>query len=392
MRHIARAEKIGRLKKRERELRRGRIAQRRRRGAERIARRSAVVYARLAMRGGSLQEGAARDLGIGGGTLGRWVARWKRDWMKVQALGRRTKWSERGQRNEIVGYLLREGPGTGLPVLRAQYPGVARSELIELQRRLRRILRVRYRRAAFTLRWTRPGAVWAMDHETPPSAIDGVWPRLLLDRDLASSMQIGALPVPGEDAEGVITALESHFRWHGAPLVVKDDNGPAYRSKKVKKFLRSHGVLPLFSPPRTPQYNGACEAGVGSIAARAHHHAAYCGRPGEWTADDVEAARRQANETARPWGWRGATPQEVWESRTPIGEAERRLFLASYEAYAQEERRVRTIDPQAELSHWQQASIDRVAISRALVEHGYLEYRRRLVAPPITRKRAVNIL
>ena len=391
MRHIHRAGTIGRLKKQQRELRRGRIAQRRRRGAERVARRTAVVYARLAIRGGSLQEEAARDLGISGRAMSRWMATWKKDRMQVRVLGRRTKWSAREKRNEIVAYLLREGAGTGLPVLRAQYPEVARSELIELQRRLRRIVRIRHRRAAFTLRWTRPGTVWAMDHETPPCAIDGKWPRLLLDRDLASSLQIGALPVAAEDAEGVVRALESHFRWHGTPLVMKNDNGPAFRAQMTKDLFRRHGVLQLFSPPRTPQYNGACEAGVGSIATRAHHHAAFCNRPGQWTADDVEAARRQANETARPWGWQGPTPLESWEGRTEIGEEERNLFQATYEAYVQQERCVRQIDPEAALDHWQQASIDRVAISRALVKHGYLEFRRRRVAPPIIRNKAVII-
>ena len=93
----------------------------------------------------------------------------------------------------------------------------------------------------------------------------------------------------------------------------------------------------------------------------------------------------------RPWGWQGPTPLAVREERNPIGEEERRLFLPSYEEYARHERGVRHIDPQVELDHWQQASIDRVAISRALVEHGYLEFRRRQVAPPIIRKKAVNI-
>jgi hypothetical protein len=30
-------------------------------------------------------------------------------------------------------------------------------------------------------------------------------------------------------------------------------------------FLRAQGVRPLFSPPRLPAYNGACEAGIGSM-------------------------------------------------------------------------------------------------------------------------------
>src|SRR3990172_13252124 len=50
-------------------------------------------------------------------------------------------------------------------------------------------------------------------------------------------------------------------------------------------------VASLFSPPCTPGYNGACEAGIGSLKTHAHHHAARHGRPREGACDDVETAR-----------------------------------------------------------------------------------------------------
>src|SRR5262249_35670091 len=49
---------------------------------------------------------------------------------------------------------------------------------------------------------------------------------------------------------------------------------------------RANGVKILFSPPATPSYNGACEAGVGSIKTRTHHEAARRGRAQLWTCDD----------------------------------------------------------------------------------------------------------
>ena len=283
------------------------------------------------------------------------------------------------------------GPHVGLPVLRAQFPNVGRAELVDLQRRMRRLWMRRNTKVVHVLRWTRPGSVWAFDHAVPPVPIDGVYGRLLLGRDLAAQNQIEARPVADERAETVKKALEAGIRSHGAPLVVKNDNGSAYRAETVKTFLREHNVLQLFSPPATPSYNGSCEAGVGSIKTRAHHEAARRNRPGQWTCDDVEAARLQANETGRPWGWTGPTPNEVFEKRVSITENERRMFLTSHEAYATSERQQCGYDPHDELDHYQQAHVDRPAIVRALVEHGYLEFRRRRVTPPFVRRKTIKI-
>ena len=299
--------------------------------------------------------------------------------------------SARGEtRRTVLAWMNLMGPHVGLPVLRAAFADVGRAELVDLQRRMRRVWTWRNTRLVHVLRWTRPGSVWAMDHAHPPAPIDGVYGRLLLQRDLAAQYQIGALPVPDETADRVEDQLEASIRQYGAPLVVKDDNGSPYRAEKIKPFLREHGVLQLFSPPATPSYNGSCEAGVGSIKIRAHHEAARHERPGQWTCDDIEAARLQANETGRPWGWTGPTPQEVFEKRVPITDVERRMFLTSYEVYAKQERQARGYQPDAELDHYQQAAVDRVAIARALVEHGYLQIRRRRFTPPFIRRKTIG--
>ena len=98
------------------------------------------------------------------------------------------------------------------------------------------------------------------------------------------------------------------------------------------------GVWQLFSPPRMPRYNGACEAGIGSMKARSHHQAARQGRPGAWTCDDAEAGRLQANETARPWGLHGPTPGQAWQRREPIGPEHRAAFAATVRAVEEEVR------------------------------------------------------
>jgi hypothetical protein len=58
------------------------------------------------------------------------------------------------------------------------------------------------------------------------------------------------------------------------------------------------------------------EAGNGFVKTRTRQEAARHGRIGCWTCDDLKAVRLQANLTARPWGDRGPTPQEVWNRRT----------------------------------------------------------------------------
>jgi len=74
----------------------------------------------------------------------------------------------------------------------------------------------------------------------------------------------------------------------------------------------------LFSPPYYPQYNGACEAGFGTLKTYAHHEAAKHGRPHQWSCDDVEAARMRANELSRPHGYLRPTPAENYLWRIPV--------------------------------------------------------------------------
>src|SRR5581483_8822513 len=91
----------------------------------------------------------------------------------------------------------------------------------------------------------------------------------------------------------------------------------------TQAFLHQAGVLALYSPPRTPRYNGAIEAGIGSLKTRTETHASRHGRPGQWTSDDVAAAQEEANATARPQGPTGPTPEESWQGRRRLTSTER---------------------------------------------------------------------
>jgi len=283
------------------------------------------------------------------------------------------------------------GPHATLAALRDLFPEVARGALENLLERCRSVYRRRSRWLVHTLRWTRPGSVWATDFTQPPAPIDGQYRCLLLVRDLASGLQLLALPCDGESAGVMVAVLWFLFQLYGPPLVLKMDNGSAFISSEVKALLQEHGVFALFSPPGTPTYNGSVEAGIGSLEVRAFYESARHDRPGEWTCDDVAAACRQANETAHPWGLGGPTPQQAWRGRTRIHEIEAQQFRSAYDHQQERACTERGITSSSNSSHWLRASIDRVALSRALIERGYLLIRSRRVTPPITLQSAGRI-
>jgi len=84
----------------------------------------------------------------------------------------------------------------------------------------------------------------------------------------------------------------------------------------VRDLLRQQRVTLLLSPPYTPQYDGACDAGLGALKTRMHHLAARDGDPATWTCNQVEVARLQANriDVRRL----GATPEQRFANRSPI--------------------------------------------------------------------------
>lgn len=140
-------------------------------------------------------------------------------------------------------------------------------------------------------------------------------------------------------------------------------------------------MIHLLSPPLTPRYNGGQEAAIGSLKTRALHIASAAGRFGMWTCDDVENARLEANSQARPHGENGATPDELWETRTPISDAQRDEFRRAVAcASILEEQKLIQPEPGCRpvpaLNARERATVARRATRRALIELGYLLARR----------------
>jgi len=334
--------------------------------------------------GGSLAE-AAQRLRLAPRTLRLWVAHARQPAQAALPLGRPVRRADVRQRHAVLDLLRHEGLRLGVPALRQAFPGMLRAELADLLRRCRRVVQQRYHDTLHVCHWLRAGTVWAMDFAEPSDVlsgdalppIEGQYPYLLAVRDLASGYQLAWLPLAGATEQRLRSVLGQLFARHGPPLILKADNGPAFRAAQTKIFLAAAGVLPLYSPPYYPAYNGACEAGIGSLKRRTDLQAARQGRLDEWTWEDLEAARCQANSASYRQGQQPLTPNGTWTQRTPCGTAARVAFELVVHRHrfivADEEK----LSLAHELDHWRQSYVDRIAISRALVEHGYLTFTRR---------------
>ncbi len=333
----------------------------------------------------------AGHLGVVPRTVRRWRGWWRQTRLHRPRRGRPRARIARSVRESVIAMLAILGPEIGVPTLEWIFPYVSRSVLANLLNRYRKLARLEARALLHVLQWRRVGAVWAADFCTPPLPIDGVYGRIFNVRDLASGQQLLALPVCDETAATVLRCLERLIRWCGVPLVLKVDNGSGFVAHETREWARTHGIHLLYSPPRTPQYNGGIEAGTGSIETRSFHHAARHGRPWEWTCDDVEAARIEANAMGRPHGRNGPTPDEAWAPREAIADGERSSFEKVYRWHEADERRRRSVPDGVELQRTEQASIDRVALGRALIELGFLSIRRRRITPRIPKRKADRI-
>jgi hypothetical protein len=340
---------------------------------------------------------AAALLNLSPHTLRQWEYQHRRSCPLVLPLGRPARCSTPQQRNAVIALLDELGPAIGVPTLQAFFPDMARAELEDIVHRYRRVWRKRNYRPLCVLDWQVPGSVWAADFTGPLKPIDDLYPYLLAVRDLASGYQLLWLPVMRPDSAEVAQALASLVTLHGAPLVLKTDNGSPFSaalypwpsSPNLPAFVQM-----LFSPPYTPAYNGSVEAGICSLKTRTQAHASRHGHPGSWSFDDVAAAQQEANATARPRGHSQPTPDQAWQDRRAIPDQQRTRFHNA----VQHQRELLRADPDftdfpkvGPLNVPQQRALDRHAIRRALVELGFLLFQRRRIPLPFTTKKVTGI-
>jgi transposase InsO family protein len=183
-----------------------------------------------------------------------------------------------------------------------------------------------------------------------------------------------------EEVNRVVTAL---FLEHGPPLVLKSDNGAAFVSAAFRELHAAWQVTPLFSPPRTPRYNGACEAGIGAAKRRTAEVAARQGRYGVWNTDDLEQARCMANEHHYPHGREQGTPAARFAARPSLDPALRAAFAQTVDRIQQQLEQEHTLAGH-DMTTVLRALLTRRAIRCALVEHGLLLTHRRSIPLPLT--------
>jgi len=371
---------------------RGRARQRPRRQAEAAARSHVVTAAAWAKAHGWQRPAVAARLAVSVRSLRRWSHA-----PAPAARGRPVVRPPLAARQEVLAKLAEWGPRVGVARLRAAFPAVARAELADLRDRYRRMMRDQKRGRQARLTWTRPGAVWAADFAWPPAAIDGRYPRLLSVRDLASGVQLAWQPAAGETADAAGAVLAELFREHGAPLVLKIDNGGAFRSAALRKLLSQDEVHGLYSPAYTPQYNGAAEAGVGAMKGRTAAQALARGAAGEWTWEDTEAARQEANAACVGRRETSPTRAEVWAAREPLAAEARAEFRAEVRRQ-QEGKSPAPVVAEAEATGDEagegepdQSCPWRVVLRRALVALGYLVFSWRRIPLQDTAEKTAKI-
>ena len=213
----------------------------------------------------------------------------------------------------------------------------------------------------------------------PPIA--GRYPHVLAVRDLSSGAMLAWQPLPALTEEVSREVLARLFALHGAPFILKVDNGSAFRAMAFQEFLEVSGVIPLYSPPSCPGYNGAIEAAIGSLKKRTAEQAQVHGHADRWEVADLAAAQAAAN-ASHPRRLNGRTPTAVWQSRTALDPLERVVFALTVDRQRFQAREELGITQEEALDHWRDSAVDRIALERALVEHGHLLFTRRRI--PLT--------
>lgn len=368
--------------------RRGFAGQRTEREQEQVVRRHVVDASQRLFEQGWSRKQTADFLGL--------PPRTERDWrhdlthtdLRAIPLGRTARIAPPAERDVVIQRIDQLGAGIGLPSLRLEFPKQARAELADILGGYRSEWRERHRQVLNELHWSGPGAVWAIDFHGPRAMpVDGRSPYLLAVRDLASGRVLLWRPVADATAPTAVAALEALFSVRGAPLVLKSDNGSAFIAASLRKLCRAFGVKNLYSPPRTPSYNGSIEATIGSLKIRTERYAAQDGRPGRWITADTDAAQHEANADARPHGKHGPSPDQVWAARTPIALAQRDQFLR---VTAQRFQNLVAAQGPPE-DYAQRRAMERDTVSQALVELGYLSITRGRSRLPICRKKVADI-
>lgn len=219
---------------------------------------------------------------------GRW-ARTHEQYRDLEGPGRHRSELTSAQRQAIA-ERCRKHRNTSIAALRRLIPGLPRNTTAAYVHRLRRLRNRRNRRWARRPVWHLPGAVWAIDGTWLERPVAPFGRRALIVVELHSRKTLCLQSVPGERAAAAMSVLEDLIQKHGAPLVLKLDNGSAFIARCFAKFCRRHGITLMHSPVRRPSWNGTCEVSGRWAKNRATAAAARRGESGALCQADLDAA------------------------------------------------------------------------------------------------------
>ena len=244
--------------------------------------------------------------------------------------------------------------------MRARYRGLSRAEARDLLEKYREHYRRRHPRVIHELRWRVAEAVWSMDFTELAGR------EVLAVRELVQGRKVLWQEVENLGVDELVRALEPVFA-RERPLVVKVDRGAAFRAALFEDFLRAHGVTILFSPPRRPEYNGAIESEIRWLKPLARDVGERLG--GDF-GESLRCAQVLANELRVRAEGTAVAPSEAMRAAFQETVA-REIGFGEEEAHYGGEVPARV-----------RGTLRRLAIERALVAHGILEVRRRVIPLP----------
>lgn len=132
--------------------------------------------------------------------------------------------------------------------------------------------------------------MWALDGTLFEQLVAPLGRRALIVVELHGKKTLCMQSVPGERARAATAVLERLIEQHGAPLVLKVDNGSAFIARCFSDCCDRHGITLMYSPVGQPSWNGTCEVSCRWGKARAVAAAHRRGATDELTQADLDAA------------------------------------------------------------------------------------------------------
>jgi hypothetical protein len=280
----------------------------------------------------------ARQLGLRLGvprtTWQRWQARVKKGESPVQKPGPKKlgalPLAEVAVEIAALRHRLKRTHGTGA-LYQKHRDSLSRRELAEKVREERQRQNRDRRGGHQRLRWKQPNLAWAID--ATEYGRDGCGQRLWVHavKDLASRYQMEPLTALTSTGTAVASHLEKLFRRHGAPLLLKRDNGSVFNDAVVNDVLARWGVIPLNSPAYYAPYNGGIENGIRELKDEVRRTLPV---PQNWNVAEAApfvavAAAKRNYQSRRCLG--GANAQDIYRQKSRRGHWNQRQRHAAFE-------------------------------------------------------------